>query len=128
MNTKLLSLLILLFFPLTFFAQSNIVGDWKAEITAENGEKRVMKLTIKADNTYSLDMAMDGEINVNGNYQLSDDMRMTINDINGEYACPPEATGVYDITIEGDKLSMKYVSDECEGRGNPDGAMEFTRM
>ena len=102
------------------------LGDWKIDVPMEDGTTLTAKLTI-TESTYALDMGVDGSVDAEGKYTMNGS-EMTINDTGGPFACPPDATGVYSVVVEGNTLMMERVSDECESRGNPEGVMHFTKM
>ena len=49
---------------------------------------------------------------------------MTIQDVTGG-GCTGK--GVYNVKVTDTALFMNRVSDECEGRGGPEGLMQFKR-
>lgn len=110
---------------LSMMGQAHI-GDWKIDVPMEDGTTVSAKLSI-TESTYALDMGVDGSVDAEGKYTMKGS-EMTINDTGGPFSCPPEATGVYSIVVEGNTLMMERVSDECETRGNPEGVMHFTKM
>ena len=125
-NLKFLFIL-LLAFPISIFAQS-VEGDWKITIPAPEGKTMDALLSIDANGTYTVDLGMDGTVNVEGTYTMDGD-KMTIQDTKGEQACLGDATaGVYTITVDDKSFVMTRVNDPCEGRGGPEGVMSFTRQ
>ena len=113
--------------PLSLVAQDPLVGDWKTMIPGDQGQMVPMKVSIKADGTYALDFGMDGTVDINGAYQRNGD-DMTIWDVSGQTDC--DKKGVYKVAIasDGKSYSMTRVSDECQGRGGPEGKMSFQRL
>ena len=79
---------------------------------------------MKADNTYAVDMGMDGSIDIKGTYKL-DGNQITIQDDPGSDCT---GKGVYTFAIEGDTLTFTEVSEACQNRGTPNGKMMMTRM
>ncbi|MEM6633595.1 MAG: hypothetical protein AAF694_28235 [Bacteroidota bacterium] len=116
----------LCFFASAAMAQS-VVGDWKTEAPMQDGTIVEVKFTLSEDGTYSVDMGMDGIIEVKGKYEVNGN-EMIIHDTEGPQACPPEAKGIYSAIVEGETLMIERVKDECEGRGNTDGVMHFSKM
>ena len=66
-------------------------------------------------------------VETKGKYEMNGN-EMIIHDTEGPNSCPPEAKGIYSAIVEGNTLMIERVSDECEGRGNPDGVMHFTKL
>ncbi len=108
--------------PLGLFAQS-VDGTWTSQVPDGQGGTMAIKVTMD-NGTYSVDIGGDGVIDINGKYEMADG-KMTIQDTGGSQAC--NGKGVYMITINGNSLKMSRVSDECEGRGGPEGVMMFTK-
>lgn len=114
--------------PASLHAQDPLVGDWKTNIPGDQGQMMPMKVSIKADGTYSLDYGMDGVVDVNGAYQRNGE-NMTIWDVSGQSDCV-EKKGVYKVEIaaDGKSYSMTRVSDDCAMRGGPEGKIAFQRL
>ena len=108
--------------PVSLFAQSP-VGDWMASGTTPEGETWSFKVSIKADNTYTVDFGTDGQIDIRGTYAISGD-QITVKDNEGSDCT---GTGVYKYTVDGASLTMTKVRDECEGRSGPEGVMRMTK-
>ncbi len=111
--------------PLSLFAQSDFVGSWKGEVSAPDGSSMTFSVVMAADGSYKVDFGMDGSIDIKGKYEEVDG-KMTIQDVGGPEAC--SGKGVYQYAVSGNSLTMTRVSDECEGRGGPEGKMMFTKM
>ncbi len=128
MNTiaKNLFLGLLFCLPFTVLAQNTIAGDWKMQIPDESGNMMTLKVSMKADGTYTADFGADGTIEINGKYTLEGD-QITIEDVSGPNACPNQK-GVYKFVVTDTTNTMTKVSDPCEGRSGPEGKMVFTRM
>ena len=125
-NLKFLFVL-LLAFPISIFAQS-VEGNWKVTFPTQDGKTMDALLIIDANGTYTVDLGMDGNVNVEGTYTMDGD-KMTIQDIKGEQACLGDGTaGVYTITVDDKSLVMTRVNDPCEGRGGPEGVMSFMKQ
>ena len=106
------------------FAQSGPVGEWKAMIPADDkGNMMPMHVSIKADNTYAIDFGGDGTVEIKGVYSEKDG-QLIIQDNEGS-ECTGKGVYTYEVTADG--LTMTKVSDECEGRGGPEGKMVFDR-
>lgn len=119
------SFIILLCFslPLGLSAQSGPAGEWKTMIPDQEGNMIPLLVSIKADNTYSVDFGADGVVEINGTYK-SEDGQITIRDNEGSECT---GKGVYKYEVTADGMTMTRVSEECEGRGGPEGKMEFSR-
>lgn len=89
----------------------------------EKGEMMPLLVTIDADNSYTVDFGADGEPEITGTYEEKDG-KMHIQDVEGSDCT---GKGVYTFEVTDDGMTMTRVSDECEGRGGPDGKMEFSR-
>ncbi|MFN7117696.1 MAG: lipocalin family protein [Saprospiraceae bacterium] len=128
MNTKFKNLLLGLLFclPFTAFAQASMVGDWKMQMPDDQGNMMTLKVSMKADGTYSVDFGADGSSEIEGKYTI-DGNKITIEDISGPNACPNQKA-VYTFALTETSNTMTRVTDPCEGRGGPEGKMVFTRM
>lgn len=110
--------------PLASSGQSSAVGEWKAMIPADDqGNMMPMHVSIKADNTYTVDFGADGVVEIKGTFSEKDG-QITIQDVEGSECT---GKGVYKYEVTADGLKMTRVSEECEGRGGPDGVMELKR-
>lgn len=112
---------LLCFLAVSLSAQS-VVGKWKYEFQTDQGTM-VMSANIKADGTYELDYGIDGTVDVTGKYTISGD-EFTIQDETGNCT----GKGVYKVKVDETTMTMTLVSDECEGRGGPEGVMVSKRM
>jgi len=56
------------------------------------------------------------------------DGKMTIWDTGGQFACASDQKGVYEISMEGNAMTMKRVTDACKERGSSTGVMTFDRI
>ena len=117
---KMLFTCLICFLAFSMSAQS-VVGKWKFEFPGEEGTT-VIVCDMKADGTYTLDFGADGTVELNGKYTLSGDT-MTFSD-DGD--C--KGKGVYKAEATDTDLTMTKISDECEGRGGPEGKMMAKRM
>lgn len=109
-------LLLVLFFSLSFSAISigqSVVGDWYID---EAG----WKLSFKSDGTYSVDIGLDGTIDVTGKYTI-DGATMTIQDDAG---CT--AKGKYKFGVDGSSMWVDPISDGCSER-NPQQKVYFRK-
>lgn len=125
---KYLSSLLILFsfcFSSGLSAQSEVVGDWKTMVPdgSKEGAMIPLHVTIKADNIYWLDFGGDGAVEITGKYETSDG-QIHIQDVEGS-ECTGKGVYVFEVNDEG--MTMTRVSDECEGRGGPEGKMSFSR-
>jgi hypothetical protein len=108
--------------PAGLLAQSP-VGEWKASGATPEGETWMFQVSIKADNTYTVDFGADGQVEIKGAYSISGD-QITVQDVEGSDCT---GKGVYQFAVEGDNLTMTKVSDACEGRSGPEGVMRMTK-
>ncbi|MCB0588194.1 MAG: hypothetical protein KDD06_23075 [Phaeodactylibacter sp.] len=120
-----LFILICLGFSINLSAQSSPVGEWKIMVPDRSQEGAMIPLfvTIKADNIYWLDFGGDGNVEGTGKY-VAKGNQMIIQDAEGSECT---GKGIYTFEVTDKSMTMTRVSDECEGRGGPDGKMEFSR-
>lgn len=112
------------FFSTSLSAQSDVVGEWKTMVPGqEEGSMMPILVSIKADNTYTVDFGADGAVEIKGAYQ-SKGNQLVIQDVEGS-DCTGKGIYTYEVSDEG--MTMSRVSDECENRGGPDGKMVFSR-
>lgn len=109
--------------PFALSAQSAAVGEWKTSFPDDKGNMIPVHLSIKADNTYAVDFGADGTVDIKGKY-MDVEGHLTIQDTEGS-DCAGE--GVYQLEVTAGGMKMTRISDECEGRGGPDGVMAFER-
>jgi hypothetical protein len=119
-NVLLLALFVI---PAGLMAQSH-VGSWKMTVPDGEGGSMMIKVTMKANNTYDVDWGGDGKVETSGTYSIAGD-KITIQDTAGS-DCTEK--GVYKLEVTATQLSMTMISDPCEGRGNPDGPMVMTKV
>lgn len=120
---KNLTLLLLCFcLPLSLFAQE-VVGDWQSEIPSDDGGTMILAVSIKADGTYTVDFGGDGQVEINGKYEIDKD-QITVQNTSGD-ECTDK--GVYNFKVTATDLIMNRVSDACPNRGGPEGIMQFKR-
>jgi hypothetical protein len=117
-----LFLALMVMLPFGLLAQSP-VGTWKMSVPDESGNMIPLKVAISEDGTYTLDFGADGNIDAKGKYTVEAG-KMTIQDTEGSECT---AQGVYTFKIEGDTLTLTRVSDNCAGRGGPNGVMTMQR-
>lgn len=126
MKKALFSATLLLTFALSGLAQrAAYVGTWAGEGTGPDGQMVKFKMII-AEDSYQLDMGMDGNINVVGKVVAEGD-QVSVWDVSGELACPGDQKGVYKFAVDGDTLTFTKVEDPCEGRGS-DAVLVLKRM
>jgi hypothetical protein len=109
MYTKMFLLLVLLF-AISFNVNAQLEG--KKFLTDYNGTS-VFYLEFKSD-SYELSDS-GGNILLKGVYTVEDKI-ITFTDTEGPMSCPSDQTGRYEFEINGKKLSLKLIGDECEGR------------
>ena len=104
-----------LFLTGAIYAQSP-VGSWVASGTSDDGQSWQWKVTLKADNTYDVDLGNDGSADMTGKYTV-EGKQITVWNVTGE-GC--KGKGVYMFEVESDKIWMDPVSDECADRKPPE--------
>lgn len=104
-------------------AQSELTGNWHTSFTDEEGQSWKVQLTMKADQTYTVDFNADGTTEIEGTFNVKGN-EITVQDVKGSDCT---GKGVYTFSIEGDQLTMQAIKDECPGRSGPEGKMVFTR-
>jgi hypothetical protein len=108
----LLFFVFMLSFSVIGISQS-VVGDWYID---EAG----WKLTFKSDGTYSVDVGMDGKVDVTGKYSI-DGSTITIQDDAG---CTAE--GKYKFGVDNSSMWVDPISDGCAER-NPQQKVYFRK-
>ncbi len=108
-------------------AQNSIVGKWKITIPTKEGDLTEVVLNISDGGDYNIDFGMDGNNDIVGKYELKDD-QITVWDVSGAMACPADQKGVYNFVVTDEKLTLMRISDDCTGRGGPEGKMAFTKL
>lgn len=124
MNKSKISFLAIFLFPICLMAQS-VEGSWTTEAPGYE-EGTTIKIVLKMENGgYAVDFGNNGTTEVNGKYTM-DGNQITIEDIDGTNACVGKK-GIYEVEVNATNLILTRISDDCQGRGGPDG-MTFTRM
>src|SRR4029434_352523 len=85
-----------------------------------------VKWSIKYDESGKVTVSRDGEIVVEGTYKVSGD-ELQVKDEKGPMACGAEQTGKYKWKLEGKKLTLTKVEDECGGRASGLTAQAWTQ-
>ncbi len=128
-------------------AQSIPAGTWYSEVTDQQGKAVLFCLAIGPDNTYAIDLFLDGVPDSRGKYEVEGDVLTLQEDTAYEVTrCNPplrtstEATireltgldcqgkGVYTFALDGEALVLERVREECPGRKIPSANMKFTRQ
>jgi hypothetical protein len=73
------------------------------------------KWSLKFDETGKVTVISNGEIVVESRYKVKGD-ELEVTDEKGPMACDKAQTGKYKWKLDGKKLSLTKVSDECDGR------------
>jgi len=107
-------------------AQDSITGDWLFEYSEPDGTTHKTKISFTVEGDYSVDFSTDGQVNVLGKYIVEGD-KVTLWDVGGEFACPDQVKGTYQVKFEGDTMHVVAMDDPCEPRKGP-GMMKMTRM
>ncbi|MEL6391509.1 MAG: hypothetical protein AAFY36_08425 [Bacteroidota bacterium] len=114
MTNKFIALAaILLALPLCLSAQ-NVTGDWAMSGTTPDGQAFNTSVSFHADGTMTVDMGNDGTVDIQANYTHADG-QISISDSAEASPCYGK-TGVYNISIDGDQMSVSLVSDPCDAR------------
>ncbi|MEM1324653.1 MAG: lipocalin family protein [Bacteroidota bacterium] len=120
-----------LFFALLFFVSTpfflsaqSIVGDWLIDSQTADGTPTQDIFSMKADGTFTVDFGSDGKVDVLGTYTINGD-QITIQDTPKESPCYGKK-GIYEFKVEGDIMTGKMISDECELRRS-NRPMKMTR-
>src|SRR5262245_33563583 len=71
-----------------------------------------VKRSIKYDEKGKTTVSRNGEIVVEGTYKVKGD-ELELTDENGPMACAKEQKGKYKFKLDGKKLTLTKVSDEC---------------
>ena len=123
--TKFSRLLLAIAFvlPMGLAAQTTPAGTWKMTIPDQDGKDVPVQVVITDSGTYAVDFGVDGKVDISGKYTIDGDKMMIQDDAGSECT----AKGVYTFKTDGKSLTMTRVSDECEGRGGPDGVMKMDR-
>lgn len=108
------------FFFLTSFlsytdisAQTVLEGVWQGKF--EN-DFQSSDVTWKfSEQTYELDLASDGSIEVSGKWEAEGNL-LYLWDIGGPMACPETQKGKYSFEISDNSLKLTLVEDDCPGR------------
>ena len=86
----------------------------KGTYSARTGE---VKWSIKYDESGKVTVSRNGEIVVEGTYKVKGN-ELEVRDEKGQMACGAEQTGKYKWKLEGKKLTLTKVEDECGGRAS----------
>lgn len=121
--TKLLFLSLCFCLPVGLFAQASVVGDWTMQVPAEDGGMIDVDVSLKDNDTYTVDFGGDGQIEVKGKYAISGG-QITVQNESGD-ECTEK--GVYNFKVTETLLIMNRVEDPCPNRGGPEGLMQFKR-
>jgi len=74
-----------------------------------------VKWAIKYDESGKVTVISNGKAVVEGTYKIKGD-ELEVTDEKGPMACAAEHTGRYKWKLEGAKLTLTKIEDECEGR------------
>ena len=122
---KTLFLGLLFCFPLSLMAQNAaLIGDWKSQIPDNTGKLMPIKLTMKNDGTFTVDLGVDGTSDIAGKYTIEGEQITIVESVGN---CT-DKKGIYKIVVTATTFVMNRVSDECENRGGPEGKMAFTKL
>ena len=124
---KIAFLFSLLFLTALAHAQDSVIGDWMFVYQDEEGTNHKTKISFTAEGDYSVDFGTDGQANVLGKYIMEGD-KVTLWDVGGEFACPDQVKGTYQVKFEGETMHVVALEDPCEPRRGPAGTMTMTRM
>lgn len=108
--------LFILLLPMTSFALSaqSMVGTWTYQDITPDGTEVTNTMTMHEDDTFTVDFASDGKVEVLGTYTI-EGSTITIRDTPKESPCYGK-DGVYNFQLEGDALTITLIEDPCEIR------------
>lgn len=109
--SKLFFVFILLVTPFFMNAQG-LVGTWKWDGTSPDGNTVTSSITFKADGSFELDIAMDGNVEGKGTYKVEGD-NVTI--VATGAGCD-NVPGTYKMVVNGDSIKPELVTDGCTNR------------
>ncbi len=95
------------------YAQSELIGVWKAEFDNGNGLVEV-KWNITRDG-YEIDLRNDGSVEISGQWKIENN-QLILWDTGGPMACADTDKGTYTYSVTGDILKLTLISDNCVGR------------
>jgi hypothetical protein len=95
---------------------NDLVGAWVITTPDENGDAITWEMTLTEDGTYSVDILVDGSVDLHGKYWV-DGKQITFQN-NEECGCCDDK-GLYKFWIENDKLWVDPIEDNCELRKPP---------
>lgn len=99
----------------------DIVSTWSVSFENE-GQPMTAQVTFKADNTFAYDIMADGEIEVEGTYEISGDKVMMKETSTTFDSNCGDAVMTMQMKVEGNSLTVTPISDECEERRNEDNS------
>jgi hypothetical protein len=102
-------------------AQSLHNTAWKMYVSSLNDT-----LTLHIGNDSSYVTTGTGDVVVRSTCRISKDT-VTLQDFDGQYICPNQP-GVYTFIIKDEKLVLKLVSDDCEGRNAAINGIAWARV
>ena len=109
MNKKIFFLIAALF-VISFNVSAQLAGK-KFQTSFE--DQGIFNLAFSENNYELSDMA--GNILLKGVYTI-EQKTITFTDTEGPMSCPKDQKGKYEFLLDGQKLTLKLVEDECEGR------------
>lgn len=122
-NSTVKNLLVGLLFllPFTGFAQISIVSEYTSQAPDEQGNMIPLKVSMKADGSFTVDFGGDGSVDVNGKYTIEGDQIILLDNF-----CPDQK-GVFKLEMTETVTTFTVVTDPCK-RGGPEGKIVLTRV
>jgi hypothetical protein len=111
---------LLFLLPFTVLAQASVAGDYTSQSPNEQGTLTTLKVSMKADGTFTVDFGADDKIDVTGKYTIEGD-QITLED---SYC--PNQKGVFKLAMTETVTTLTVVTDPCK-RGGPEGKIVLTR-
>lgn len=103
-------------------AQSINNKNWKAWV----GEPINDSLTFHIQSDSSFVTTSSGEVLVQTNCKITDDVLTLTDQSTTQYSCP-DATGKYKINLSGDSFTLTLIEDPCEGRAQALNGLKWVR-
>lgn len=112
---KILSLFLFMTFSTLAIQAQRPVGNWVITTPCDcpDKDKITWQWKVKADGTFEVDINVDGTVELTGKYWVDGNKITVQNDKN----CLEK--GIYEFTVEADRLWMDPINDPCEGRKPP---------
>lgn len=117
---KNLFVALLFLLPCMGFAQTSIVGEYTSQAPDEQGKLMPLKVSMKADGTFTVDFGADSNIDITGKYSIEGD-QITLLD-----SFCPDQKGIFKLEMTETVTTFTVITDPCK-RGGPEGKIVLTR-